>query len=51
MNKVINLPMLAHPINWLIVWIVLAFAGFAWALIHEATASSITPATPQQQAA
>jgi hypothetical protein len=35
MDRVINLKLLAHPVNWLIVWTVLLFAGFAWALVHE----------------
>ena len=35
MDKVINLRLLAHPMNWLIVWTVLAFAGFAWVHFHE----------------
>lgn len=35
MDRVINLKLLSHPMNWLIVWLVIAFAGFAWAIIHE----------------
>jgi hypothetical protein len=35
MDKVINLRLLSHPVNWLIVWTVLLFAGFAYALAHE----------------
>jgi hypothetical protein len=31
----INTRMLSHPVNWLIVWTVLLFAGFGWSLIHE----------------
>ena len=33
-DRVINLRLLAHPVNWLIVWTVLIFAGLAWAQIH-----------------
>jgi hypothetical protein len=34
-DSVINTKMLGHPVNWLIVWTVLLFAGFAYALAHE----------------
>lgn len=34
-DDVINTKLLLHPMNWLIVWIVMIFAGFAWVLIHE----------------
>lgn len=30
----INLKILAHPINWLVVWTVLLFGAFAWHLIN-----------------
>lgn len=33
MGNVINLNLLKHPINWLIVWTVFMFAGYAWALV------------------
>lgn len=45
-GSVINLRLLSHPVNWLIVWIVLLFAGFAWAMAHEHFASS-TPDTAE----
>lgn len=35
MDRFINLRMLAHPVNWLIVWVFLLFAAFAWALAHD----------------
>lgn len=35
LDSVVNLKMLGHPVNWFIVWTVLLFAGFAWALAHE----------------
>ena len=41
MDKVINLRILSHPANWFIVWIVLLFAGFAWAMAHEFFSSAI----------
>jgi hypothetical protein len=44
MDKVINLKLLSHPLNWLIVWTVLLFAGFAWALIHEQLTGANVPA-------
>jgi hypothetical protein len=34
-DRIINTKLLMHPVNWLIVWTVLLFAGFAWALAHE----------------
>lgn len=34
-DNIINLRLLSHPLNWIIVWTVLAFAGFAYTLIHE----------------
>lgn len=46
MDQVINLRMLSHPVNWLIVWTVLGFAGFAYALIHER--ANALPPTAQQ---
>lgn len=35
MNRVINIPMLLHPLNWLLVWVVLMIAGFAMREIHR----------------
>lgn len=31
--KLVNVPLLSHPMNWLIVWTVLLFGAFAWHLI------------------
>jgi hypothetical protein len=42
LDDFINLKMLGHPVNWLIVWIALLFAGFAWALVHEFAAPVTT---------
>ena len=36
MDRVINLRLLSHPVNWLVVWSVLLFAGFAYVHIHDA---------------
>lgn len=36
----INRRMLAHPINWLVVWTVLLFAGFAFHLFRDGGGSS-----------
>jgi hypothetical protein len=44
-DKLINIKLLMHPVNWLIVWTVLMFAGFAWALVHE-KAQSVPSAAP-----
>ncbi len=35
MDNFINLKLLAHPANWLIIWTVLLFGGFAYAIAHE----------------
>ncbi len=46
MDKIVNLDLMRHPLNWLIVWTVLLFAGFAWAVIHEgATGANIPTST------
>ena len=47
MDKVINTRLLMHPVNWLVVWTVLVFAGFAWTLVHEhGTGNTIAGGTP-----
>jgi hypothetical protein len=33
----INVRLLSHPVNWLIVWTVLLFGAFAWHFIHQRT--------------
>ena len=43
MDKVINLKMLGHPMNWLVVWTVIMFAGFAYALVHEHVSGTNKP--------
>lgn len=35
MDNIINTRLLSHPINWLVVWTVLGFGVFAYALVHE----------------
>ena len=35
MDGFINLKLLSHPLNWLIVWSVLLFAGAVFMLGHE----------------
>lgn len=34
MDRVVNLGMMAHPVNWLIVWVVLMMAGLGFRLLH-----------------
>jgi hypothetical protein len=34
-DQFINLRLMAHPVNWAIVWIVLLFGGLAWAVVHD----------------
>lgn len=38
-SKFINLALLGHPMNWLIVWTVLLFGGFAWHLVLSRVAA------------
>lgn len=47
MDRVINLRMLSHPVNWFVVWVVLGFAAFAWSLLHDRLAQPV-PATVTQ---
>lgn len=35
MDQVVNVKLLSHPANWLIVWVVLLFAGVAYSLVHK----------------
>jgi hypothetical protein len=39
MDRIINIRLLGHPANWLIVWSVLIVAGYAATLIHMGTGS------------
>lgn len=43
MDEVINTKLLSHPVNWLIVWVVLLFGGVAFSVFHKAIA---VPAAP-----
>ena len=36
MEGIINLKLMAHPVNWLIVWIFLMMGFLAWHLVHDA---------------
>lgn len=47
MDKVINLRLLTHPVNWLVVWTVLLVAGFGYSLIHARLADPIPPTDTQ----
>jgi hypothetical protein len=44
LNKVVNVPLITHPMNWLIVWTVLIFWGFAAHLVIKSF--NQTPAAP-----
>ncbi len=51
MDRIVNLRLLSHPVNWLIVWTVLAIAGFAAMQVHKGLAGGGcgcrgTPANP-----
>jgi hypothetical protein len=47
MDKIVNVRMLSQPLNWVIVWLVLLFAGFAWTIVHERLQSlPVTTQTP-----
>jgi hypothetical protein len=39
MDRIVNTRLLMHPVNWLIVWTVAAFALFAYAIAHERLSS------------
>lgn len=43
MDRIVNLRLLTHPVNWLIVWTVLLFGAFAWHVVH-ARANALPPA-------
>lgn len=43
MDNVINLKLLSHPANWLIVWTVILFGGVAWKLVHDHLSAPATP--------
>lgn len=34
--ELLNLKLLGHPLNWVFVWIILALAGMAFHLVHDA---------------
>ena len=34
-NNLVNLKFLSHPINWLVVWVVLALAMIAYGVLHD----------------
>ncbi len=35
LDKVVNVPLLSHPMNWLIVWTVLLFGAVAYHLVMK----------------
>jgi hypothetical protein len=35
MPELVNWRMASHPINWLIVWVVVTMGAFAWREIHR----------------
>lgn len=40
--QVVNVRLLSHPFNWVIVWITLALAAIAYGVIHDAVVSPKT---------
>lgn len=42
MDEIVNVKLLSHPVNWVIVWVVLMFGGLAYSLLHKAI--TVTPA-------
>jgi hypothetical protein len=34
-ENIVNLRLLSHPVNWLVVGILIAFYSFAYAIAHE----------------
>jgi hypothetical protein len=43
MDEIVNVKLLAHPVNWLIVWIVLMFGSLAFSVFHKAV--TVAPPT------
>lgn len=39
LDRIINLNLMLHPVNWLLVWIILTMAGYAWHVIHDQTSA------------
>lgn len=48
-DDLINVRLLAHPANWLVVWTVLLFGSIAWHLIMTHTQSAPFTTTEQNQ--
>jgi hypothetical protein len=45
-DAVVNVKLLSHPVNWLIVWVVLLFGGIAYTMVHR-KANPMPVSTPQ----
>jgi len=43
LDDVLNLKLLSHPVNWLIVWTVLIFGAVAFSFVHKSVAVVPTP--------
>lgn len=43
MDKIINLDLLSHPANWLIIFLVLYLAALIAKMLHDAAVSGISP--------
>ena len=45
-ENVVNVKLRSHPVNWLIVWVVLLFGGIAYAMVHR-SANPMNASTPK----
>jgi hypothetical protein len=41
---IINRPLLSHPINWVLIWVILALGGYALAVVGEGLSALPFPA-------
>lgn len=51
MDKVLNLAMLKHPMNWVIVWTVLLIGAYGWHILHDNLSGGDAAVTNGQSAA
>lgn len=45
MDQIVNVKLLSHPVNWLIVWVVLLFGAVAFSFVHKSV--TVTPSPNQ----
>jgi len=45
MPEIINTRLMAHPLNWVIVWVVIAIAAFGWHQVQVGISSAAQSST------